>query len=45
MKFHLYYVFIILAQIQSDFMANRQNFKLNCSSKVDIKVHKNLYYK
>ena len=25
-------------------MANRHNFKLNCSSKVDIKVHKNSYY-
>ena len=45
MTFHLYYAFIILAQIQSDFMANRQNFKLNCSSKVDVKVCKNLYYK
>ena len=45
MTFHLYYAFIILAQIQSDFMANRQNFKLNCSSKVDVKVRKNLYYK
>ena len=45
MTFHLYYVFIILAQIQSDFMANRQNFKLNCSSKLHVKVQKNLYYK
>ena len=45
MTFHLYYVFIILAQIQSDFMGNRYNFKLNCSSKVHLKVQKNLYYK
>ena len=45
MTFHLYYVFIILAQIQSDFMANRHNFKLNYSSKVHVKVRKNLYYK
>ena len=45
MTFYLYYVFIILAQIQIDFMANRQNFKLNSSSKVDVKVCKNSYYK
>ena len=25
-------------------MANRHNFKLNCSSKVDIKERKNSYY-
>ena len=45
MTFYLYYVFIILAQIQIDFMANRQNFKLNSSLEVDVKVHKNSYYK
>ena len=45
MRFYLYYVFIILAQIQIDFMANRQNFKLNSSLEVDVKVRKNSYYK
>ena len=40
MTFYLYYIFIILAKIESDFMANRHNFKLHCSSKLDIKVRK-----
>ena len=31
MTFYLYHVFIILAKIESDFMANRHNFKLHCS--------------
>ena len=45
MTFYLYYVFIILAQIEIDFMANRENFKLNSSLEVDVKVCKISFYK